>query len=138
MQSYHSAVAHPWLCDIMGHMTTRHYIAIFDDASYFFLNRTFKWSGDDATRGMGWADVRHEIDYVAEVAAGDLLEVRGQLERIGNKSITVRYEMHNLKKGEVAATLTSTSVLFDLKARKAVPLTDEMRAAAESQMNDKG
>lgn len=130
MQSVHTAVAHPWLCDIMGHVTTRHYIAIFDDASYLFLYRVFGWAGDDAAAGLGWADVRHEIDYQAEVAAGDLLEVKAALERVGTKSITVRYEMHNLKKGEVAATLISTCVLFDLNARKAVALTDEMKAAA--------
>lgn len=130
MQAFHTGVAHPWLCDIMGHMTTRHYIAMFDDASYLFLYRTFGWAGDDAAAGLGWADVRHEIDYQAEVAAGDLLEIHGAIERVGNKSITVRYEMHNMKKNEVAATLVSTSVLFDLKARKAVTLNDEMRQAA--------
>lgn len=129
MELVHTAVAHPWLCDVMGHVTTRHYIAIFDDASYFFLCRTFGWAGDDAANGLGWADVRHEIDYQAEVAAGDLLEVHAGLEKIGTKSITVRYEMRNSKKNEIAATLVSTSVLFDMKARKAVPLTDQMRRA---------
>lgn len=131
MESVHTAVAHPWLCDIMGHMTTRHYIAMFDDASYLFLYKTFGWAGDDAAAGVGWADVRHEIDYQAEVAAGDLLEIKAALDRIGTKSITVRYEMHNMQKNEIAATLVSTCVLFDLEGRKAMPLTDEMRAAAE-------
>ena len=45
----HTAVAHPWLCDIMGHMTTRHYTAIFDDASYLYFFRVFGWSGSDAS-----------------------------------------------------------------------------------------
>ena len=131
MELVHTAVAHPWLCDVMGHVTTRHYIAMFDDAAYFFLYRTFGWAGDDAVNGLGWADVRHEIDYKTEVAAGDLLEVHAQLEKVGTKSITVRYDMHNSKKKEVAATLLSTSVLFDMQARKAVPLTDEMRQSAK-------
>lgn len=137
MEPIHTAVAHPWLCDIMGHVTTRHYIAIFDDASYMFLYKTFGWAGDDASAGLGWADVRHEIDYQSEVAAGDLLEVRAQLVRIGTKSITTRYEMRNIKKGEIASTLVSTSVLFDMKERKAVALNDEMRSAAEKVLEEK-
>ena len=33
----YKGVSHPAMCDIMGHMTTRHYIAMFDDGSYHFL-----------------------------------------------------------------------------------------------------
>ena len=131
MQAVHTAVAHPWLCDIMGHVTTRHYVAIFDDASYLFLFKVFGWSGDDAAeRGQGWADVRHEIEYLAEVAAGDLVEIRAEFAKVGNKSITIRYEMFNLNKQEIAATLVSTSVLFDLNERQAIALTEDMRSAA--------
>ena len=128
----HTAVAHPWLCDIMGHMTTRHYTAIFDDASYLYFYRVFGWSGSDARDdNVGWADVRHEVDYVDEVPAGDLLEVRASLQRLGGKSVTIAYEMYNLSKSSVAATLTSTCVLFDMDARKAVTISDLMKASAE-------
>jgi len=34
-------VAHPWMCDILGHMTTRHYVAMFDDAAYHMLYTVF-------------------------------------------------------------------------------------------------
>ena len=30
-------VVHPWLCDAMGHLTTRHYVGMFDDAGYHLL-----------------------------------------------------------------------------------------------------
>ena len=32
-------MAHPWNCDTMGHMNTRFYAAIYDDASFHFLMR---------------------------------------------------------------------------------------------------
>lgn len=124
-------VAHPWVCDLMGHMPTRHYMVLFDDASYHFLFQVFGWSGNSDTRsGYGWVDVRHEIEYLAEVSTGDILEIRAGVSKIGGKSITVRYEMHNQVRNELAATLQCTCVLFDLAARKATPLTDDMRAAA--------
>lgn len=131
MISVHKGVAHPWLCDIMGHMTTRHYVAMFDDASYHFLSQAFGWApahGDD----FGWADVKHTIEYQDEVGAGELLEIRAGLAKVGGKSITVRYKMHNLTRGNLAATLESVSVYFDLKARKAAPIPDDLRERAST------
>lgn len=126
-----NGVVQPWLCDVMGHLTTRHYVAFFDDASYFWLNKIFGWSGEQASKdGLGFADVKHTIEYKAEAVAGDLLEVRARLTKLGGKSFTTHYEMYNISKDEVAATLESICVYFDTNARKAIAITDEMRAQA--------
>ena len=126
-----NGVVHPWLCDVMGHLTTRHYVAFFDDASYFWLDKIFGWNGDQVLKdGLGFADVKHTIEYQAEAAAGDLLEVRASLIKLGGKSFTTEYQMYNLSKDEVAATLESICVYFDTNARKAIPITDEMRSQA--------
>ena len=128
----YKGINHPNLCDVMGHMTTRHYVAMFDDGSYHFLHNVFGWSAEHLTKEKtGWADVRHVIEYQAEVAEGDLLEITAQLLKIGNKSITVLYEMQNVSKKALAATLESTSVYFDLEARAAIPITSNMRATAQ-------
>ena len=127
------AVAHPWLCDVMGHLTTRHYMAMFDDASYHALNAVFGWSGSDAEAGgTGFVDVRHEIDYVAEVRAGDLLEIRARLDRLGGKSVTFVYDMIILGREHRAARLTAVSVCFDTQARKAVALPEDWRSRART------
>ena len=128
----YKGINHPNLCDVMGHMTTRHYVAMFDDGSYHFLHTVFGWSAEHLTKEKtGWADVRHVIEYQAEVAEGDLLEITAQLLKIGNKSITVLYEMQNVSKKALAATLESTSVYFDLEARTAIPITSTMNATAQ-------
>lgn len=131
MISVHKSVAHPWQCDILGHMTTRFYMAMFDDASYHFLHHLFGWNGarnDTAT--LGWADVRHTINYNDEIQAGDLLEVRAELVKVGGKSMTAAYEMLNLGSGKVAATLEGVMVLFDLEQRCAVTIPDDLRSTA--------
>lgn len=132
MITVNKGVAHPWQCDVLGHMTTRFYTAMFDDASYHFLNHLFGWNGarDEAGK-LGWVDVRHTINYEAEVQAGDLLEVRAELARVGGKSMTISYEMINLGSQEVAATLESVVVLFDLSERRAVTIPDHLRAEAQ-------
>ena len=97
MISVQKSVAHPWQCDILGHLTTRFYVAMFDDATYHFLYEVFGWNGSSDDQGkLGWVDVKHVINYQAEVAAGELLEVRASLSKIGGKSITAIYEMRNL------------------------------------------
>ena len=125
-------IAQPWECDVMGHLTTRFYVAMFDDASYHVLYEVFGWtiSGHES-RKFGWADVRHVIEYKTEVSAGDILEIRAHLQKIGTKSFTTLYEMINLAKNEVAATLESVCVYFDLEERAAIALTDEMRQRAQ-------
>tara|TARA_B100000795_G_scaffold248996_1_gene216217 strand:+ start:5387 stop:5806 length:420 start_codon:yes stop_codon:yes gene_type:complete len=132
----YKGISHPSLCDVMGHMTTRHYVAMFDDASYHLIYAIFGWSGEQAKiENTGWADVRHVIEYLDEVAEGDLLEITGTLVRVGTKSITALYTMHNIGKGTTAATLESTSVFFDLTARSAIPITDKMRVAATTYLD---
>ena len=125
-------IAQPWECDVMGHLTTRFYVAMFDDASYHALYELFGWTISAQESGKtGWADVRHVIEYKAEVSAGDILEIRAQLQKVGTKSFTMMYEMVNLAKNEVAATLESVCVYFDLEARSALALTDEMKQKAQ-------
>lgn len=125
-------IAQPWECDVMGHLTTRFYLAMFDDASYHALYELFGWTNSSHETGkFGWADVRHVIEYKAEVSAGDILEIRAHLQKIGTKSFTTLYEMVNLGRDEVAATLESICVYFDLEARCSVVLTDEMKAQAQ-------
>ena len=131
MRKVYTGVVHPWLCDAMGHLTTRHYMAMFDDASYHLLHAAFGYAGPSGDfAGKGWADVKHVLEYKGEVGAGTLVEVRGEVVKLGGKSVTARYELVNLATGEVAATMEAVSAFFDLQARKAIPLTDAMRDRA--------
>ena len=133
MISVQKSVAHPWMCDVLGHMTTRFYVGMFDDASYHFLHAVFGWTGASDDEGKtAWVDARQLIEYQAEVAAGDLLEIRAALTRIGTKSITVSYKMTNLGDNQTAATMEVIYVLFDLQKRKGLVLTDELREKASA------
>ncbi len=128
-------VAHPWMCDVLGHLTTRHYVAMFDDAAYHLLYAVFGWAGSsDADGKIGWADVRHVIEYRAEVAAGDVLEIRAGLIKVGTKSIPIFYEMTNLGKNEMSATLECVCVLFDLQTRKSIELCEQLRESASKHL----
>ena len=139
MITCYKGTAHPWFCDDMGHMNIRHYMAMFDESSYRLLYQVFGWTGTpENSGGQGWSDVKHVIEYQAELRAGDLVEVRGCITKVGTKSIGIRYEMLNSVKNEIAATLDCVCVLIDLEARKGVALSEQQRELASQHIESVG
>ncbi|AZO55128.1 MULTISPECIES: thioesterase family protein [unclassified Mesorhizobium] len=122
-------VAHPWMCDVMGHMNVRHYAAMFDDASFQLLGHI---AGQDGSQGSqnGWADVRTETDYRHETKAGSLLTIHSHVVKVGRTSITFEQVMSGSIDRIVHASSRTTSVRFDLTARASVALDEPMRDRA--------
>jgi acyl-CoA thioester hydrolase len=122
-------VVHPWLCDTMGHMNVRHYMGMFDDASFHMLGHL---TGVEKDKSIGWADVRYEIDFKHETQAGTLITVRSHVVRIGRSSVGYVHVLAGTLEGEVHAEAKVTTVRFDLVARKSIELDAETRARAEA------
>ncbi|TPI48027.1 acyl-CoA thioesterase [Mesorhizobium sp. B2-9-1] len=129
------AVVQPWNCDMMGHMTTRFYVAFFDDAINILLGQATGWAPTTPEwADRGWADVRHEIDFVGEVASGVIVEIYGAVRTVGRTSVQTDYEMRRLHGGELAAKLAAKTVFFNLAERKSIPLTETMLQRLKSSM----
>lgn len=107
-------VVHPWMCDTMGHMNVRNYVAMFDDASFQLLGRI---AGTGAPSTLGWADVRMEIDYLDETPAGALITIRSAVAKVGNSSLTYVHEMRGTLDDVLHARMRTVTVRFDLVAR---------------------
>lgn len=124
-------VAHPWMCDIMGHMNVRHYAAMFDDASFQLLGHI---AGADsiADTSRGWADVRSEVEYRHETKPGALLTIHSRVVKIGRSSVTFEQVMSGSLDGVVHAVNRTVSVRFDLVGRVAVAIDADMRTRAEA------
>lgn len=123
-------VVFPWHCDLMGHFATQHYMPLFDGAIHHLLARLAPLVEEHEGRRLGWADVRHTIDYRAEVRAGDLLILKSIIVRLGTTSVTHRTYVCRLPDEEVCSILDAVTVRFDLNARKPSPISDSIRAAA--------
>ena len=116
-------VVHPWLCDANGHLTTRHYVGMFDDAMQSF----FGIIGYEPIGDLGWVDLQHNIRYESEILPGELVRVECELKELGTKSI--KYSQHLIirSSNKVAAVNDAVSVVFDRKDRKAVAIPDVIR-----------
>ena len=123
-------VAHPWLCDAFGHLNTRNYVAMFDDGSFHFFQALGYSLAALKRDNRGWADVRAELEFKAEVPLGALVVVRTGVVQVGGKSLTYRHEMRSPDDDGLHATMQTVTVYFDLAARKATPIPDSVRAAA--------
>jgi len=101
-------------CDPMGHLNNAVY-------STFLEESRIEAVGDLADFILG----RVEIDFRAELHAGDEVEVRTRCSRIGTKSLELEHEIHS--KGRLAAEAKSVLVGFDYAKGESVPLSDELR-----------
>ncbi len=121
------SVIYPWHCDHQGHMTTMHYFGMFDPACWHLLSALGFRREQMKAEDRGFVDVRSTIEYRAEQEAGDLIVIEGGLLRIGSSSLGTYYRMRNAESGDIAATLESTTVYFDLEARSKVSLPESTR-----------
>lgn len=130
MQRLTSAVIHPWNCDAQGHLNTRHYVGIFDDANQILLAR-IAGPPQDLVPILGWVDVRNELDFMAEIEAGIVVDVFAAIRRIGTKSLTIAAELRRASSDHVCARMVATISRFDLTARRAVALSQPLIEAAQ-------
>ena len=118
-------VIYPWHCDHMGHMNVMYYVNFFDQAAGHLISACgFKWS-EIGEQKIGFADVKHVIEYKAEQKVGSLITVESGIVKRGRTSLVGTHRMLNPETGELAATMEVTTILFDLAARKSIPLPEE-------------
>ena len=127
-------VVFPWHCDAMGHMSVQHQVPLLDNAMYHLLGFFGPVAGEIDGRRAGWADVSHEIRYLHELAAGDLLVLASGILSVGRSSLRHRTILSRRSDAAACTILEGVTVRFDLDARKATPLSDRERAIAAQLM----
>lgn len=118
-------------CDILGHMNVAAYVDAVSDAMFILQGM----AGLDRAR-MGVAQrsfvaARLECDYRAEMLAGDVFRIDSRVLSVGTKSARFAHVMTRLSEGATVFTAENVSVHFDLAARRALPIPDDLRQALE-------
>jgi acyl-CoA thioester hydrolase len=121
-------IIYPGDCDVMGHLNTRHYTALFDHANWQLLRHLGVDDPFDRGATMGWADVETTTKYRREVRVGVLVRVRSRLVRVGTKSIATKHVMVVDSDQDERAINEAISVRLDLMSRRAVEVPEILRA----------
>ena len=101
-------------CDPMGHVNNATYSTYLEEARI------------EALGGLSsFILARVEIDFRAELRAGEELEVRTRCSRIGTKSLDLEHEIH--ANGRLAAQAKSVLVGYDYERQQSVSITDDLR-----------
>ncbi|AVF54860.1 acyl-CoA thioesterase [Pseudomonas sp. 17391] len=133
MEITYRGVVYPAQTDAMGHMTVQYYVAAFDQA-FWHLIHSLGYNADwRFERKEGWADVRYEIDYRAELKVGDLFKVASMVKKVGNASIVTHHQMFSAN-DELCAEIQMTSVYFDLEQRTSKAIPNAIKEAAMSRI----
>ncbi|MET2830961.1 acyl-CoA thioesterase [Mesorhizobium shangrilense] len=123
-----AGVVHPWHLDQFGHMNVRCYAPFFDDASFLFWKRL----GLGQQRmidehGVHTVTLRASTEFRSELRSGDCFAVAGQAEKLGNKSVTLRFEMTESETGKLLAVHETVEVFVENETHASMTIPDAIR-----------
>lgn len=128
VETYRGWVA-PWECDIVDHLTVAFYFERFADSSLWLMEDLGLGQSYIEQQGRTCATVDCHVRYAAELRAGDLLHIESAPIAVDEKLLTLGHKVFNSATGGLCATLEQRLLHFDMKARKAVALPADRRAA---------
>ena len=117
-------------CDDLGHMNVQHYFAAVSNGMFAMMSCLGLTPEEIQRRQMSFAVVHAETDFHRELRSGDMMLLESAVLKLGNKSATFRHRLRNLSADSVAMTTDFKCVLLDLRKREAIPIPDDIRAAA--------
>ena len=122
-------VIDPTDCDILGHMNVSRYFVFASDGG-FGLQQAFGIDRSDMTEGrqLSFAVVHADSIFNAEVLAGDIVYQLSSVKKIGNRSAVFRHRLIRTDDDQQVFRTDFKTVLMDLKSRKAVKISEDLRA----------
>ena len=113
-------------CDMQGVVFNAHYLAYADEAMVAVMAQLGTSYEELAARGLDTAVVASELTWVAPARWGDVVDVDGEVERVGRTSFTVSFTISVA--GQPCCRVRTSYVLTDVdRTPTAVP--DDLRAA---------
>lgn len=136
MQTLRRPVA-PRDCDILGHMNVAAYVEAVSDAMFTLQDAAGLGRETIDRTHRSFVAARLEADYRAEMLAGDVLTMDSRVIEIGTKSARFGHRMSRMSDGRTVFEAENVSVFFDLQARRAIAIPDDLRHALDRLREDR-
>ena len=122
----------PRHCDHYGHLNVRYYAHFFDDGGFQMWHHIGIKQSDLTQNGMGVVVANISINFIHEITAGQLMEIKGAWSKMGNKSMAHEQKMFNADTGILCATQTTSEVYFDMKKRQSTNMPENLRETVKA------
>ncbi|MBK6775995.1 MAG: acyl-CoA thioesterase [Flavobacteriales bacterium] len=113
--------------DAFGHVNNVAYFRWLETARMHYLH-AIGITHPDQQGGIGLLLAETRCTFLKPLHFPDTVSVRAGVERVGNTSFIMNYEVHSEFQG-LAATAESVQVMFDYRTNTKSPVPDTVRAA---------
>jgi len=113
--------------DLFGRVSNQRFLDFLEDARWSYLDSIGLNYDEFAKRGVFLAVVNINVNFRAPSFLGDVLIIETEVDRIGNRSITVKHKMYNKKNEQIILDAEVVYVIVDLATGKSIPIDNEMR-----------
>ncbi len=118
-------VVRSWTLDMYNQVSNAKFLEFLDEARFNHFQGFFE-SGNLISEGLALLLVNANLDYRSAAHLGDTLEVETFVERIGEKSLTLRHTIFHKESREVVVEGSMTFVIKNLKKGHAVPISGRL------------
>ena len=115
--------------DSQGHV---HHEAIVGYVAHARVSFIDGLVGDSGVEDIDYVLVNLNVDFLGEVSHPGDVDISSWVERIGNKSVTTKYEL--FKDSEKFAKAISVNVFFNTKTKETVLIPDELKSVLSDHM----
>jgi thioesterase-3 len=116
--------------DLYGHVNNSRYLEFLEEARWQMFEKQLE-SGTFHEQGLQCVIVNININYRRPAVLGEILEIKSEYKKIGNRSITLNQTIRLKGKDTVIADADVTYVLFSQKEHRAIEITDDMRQSIQ-------
>ncbi|MEO0472275.1 MAG: thioesterase family protein [Bacteroidota bacterium] len=115
-----------WTLDLYGQVSNAKFLEFLEEARWNHFEGFFE-SGMFMDLGLAFVLVNINVDYHRAAYLGDVLDIETEIDRIGEKSITLKQNIIHRAKQKPILDSQVTFVVKDLEKGVAVPITGRMR-----------
>lgn len=121
------SIVDPSDCDFLGHMNVSEYFAACSD-SVFALQAELGLTSEDMRSGrkLSFAVVHAESNFLAELSAGEAIQMESEILKVGTKSMTFSHKLVRVMDGETTFSTVFKCVLLNLQTRRAEAIPQDV------------
>jgi acyl-CoA thioester hydrolase len=112
--------------DPQGHVNNASYLTYFEQARVAYVRHLGLWDGQTFI-DVGFILADAHLNFTAPAVFGQPVQVGVCVERLGNKSFSMRYLLQETSSGHEIASGSTVLVAYNYRQKITIPLPDEWR-----------